>query len=155
MDPEDRKVIKHKKGEYDDDRAFSVGDSMDLKWPFGVNNWRGKEIDHTKMLTGKKLLSLAAHLGIDEKDLAYLPYLILKKTGDIRSEPDKTPGKTPDKTPEPKPQSVAPEMSPEEEDAMEPSAADLASIEQEEEEELEGLEEAFEISEDLLRRLLA
>ncbi len=43
-------------------------------------------------------------------------------------------------------------MSPEEEDAMEPSAADLAAIEREDEEEVEGLEEAFEISEDLLRR---
>ena len=101
-------------------------------------------------LKGKRLKELADHLGLDTSDFEFsMPFIIqyiLEKTGDLVTSAPQV---------RDKPSSKAPEMSPEEEEAMEPSAADLAAIEREDEEEVEGLEEAFEISEDLLRRLLA
>ena len=105
-------------------------------------------------LRAKRLKELADYLKIDTSDFEYsMPFIIqyiLEKTGDLVTGAPQLGDE-----PKEKPTSKAPEMSPEEEEAMEPSAADLAAIEKEEEEDVEGLEEALEISEDLLRRLLA
>tara|TARA_Y100000389_G_scaffold204329_1_gene256275 strand:- start:3463 stop:6210 length:2748 start_codon:yes stop_codon:yes gene_type:complete len=101
-------------------------------------------------LKGKRLKELADHLGLDTSEFEFsMPFIvqyILEKTGDLTTTAPQL---------RDEPTSKAPEMSPEEEEAMEPSAEDLVAIEKEDEEDVKGLEEAFEISEDLLRRLLA
>ena len=112
-----------------------------------VMDYQPKEANR---LNGKRLKELADYLDIDTSDFEFsMPFIIqyiLEKTGDLVTGAPQVGDES-----EEKPTSKAPEMSPEEEEAMEPSAADLAAIEKEDEEEVQGLEEAFEISEDLLR----
>ena len=112
-----------------------------------VMDYQPEQADRLK---GKRLKELADHLGIDTSDFEFnMPFIvqyILEKTGDLTTSAPQV---------RDEPTSKAPEMSPEEEEAMEPSEADFAAIEKEEEEDVKGLEEALEISEDLLRRLLA
>ena len=99
-------------------------------------------------LKGKRLKELADHLGLDTSDFEFsMPFIIqyiLEKTGDLVTSAPQV---------RDEPTSKAPEMSPEEEDAMEPSEADLAALERGDEE--EELDENINISYEMLEKLLS
>ena len=99
-------------------------------------------------LKGKRLKELADHLGLDTSEFEFsMPFIvqyILEKTGDLVTSAPQV---------RDEPTSKAPEMSPEEEEAMEPSEADLAALERGDEE--EELDENINISYEMLEKLLS